>query len=464
MLAGRYVLDELLGTSPTGMVWTATDVLLRRTVTIKLIHPRLADDPGFVHALVEQTRRLAGLADPRLARLLDSGHDDGVMFIVREHLEGVGLRTLVSERGPLSPAQAASNVSQALEGLAAAHRAGVLHLALDADDVIVSDDGQIGVTDLGLGAAIASSRRDHAVELLGSDRLAPEWATPRADLDARADVFAAGALLFELLTGEPPRGRRSARAIRGTVPRGLDRVVRSALDPDPDRRPLDASAFAAELRSDDPTDDVVVIPEADGNGGGPLLWLGVPLLIAGAAAAIIAIGLWAGTLGAERSSTTEPTERSASQADIAPRAIRPVSATAIDPFGDGIESSANTSWAIDGDRATSWASENYFDGTLDKPGIGLVLDLGSSRRTLGLRLWTGNPGFAFQVGVGDDPEALMGLLDEAVVASPSTWVQLDGRGRYVLVWITSVVPTDDGHRAEVEEIRVVVPVLEAVDA
>ena len=127
----------------------------------------------------------------------------------------------------------------------------------------------------------------------------------------------------------------------------------------------------------------------------------------------------------------------------------------IDPFGDGDELSSNAILASDGNPETAWRSENYFDGVLGKPGVGVVLDLGETREVL---TWpsTPSPGYDFQVAVGDDPEALVDAVGPTVTAAERTRVPLDASGRYVLVWITSVVPTSDGNRAEIGEAEVVV--------
>jgi serine/threonine-protein kinase len=462
VLAGRYALDEPLGRSATGMVWLATDTLLRRRVTVKLVHPRLADDPAFAGALTEEVRRVAGLDDPRLARLLDSGEQDGVSYVVREHIEGRSLRARLDESGPLPLEEAVGVVTAVLQGLGAAHEAGARHLALDPDDVIVTGDGQIRVTDLGIGAAIASARPDEAAELLGEDRLAPEQAAGRP-VDARTDIYAAGALAFELLTGEPPRGRTSVRDLRGDVLRRIDRAIARALSVDPDLRFADALAFRSELVPDsDP--DAFALAEPSKTGAGLLSWVGVPLLIAGVAVVAIALGLWGGTLEVGGPLGIRPTREEPGPVGVTLRAERPVAAIAVDPFGDDTELSTNAPLGVDGDLATLWRSENYFDGELGKPGIGLILDLGQTQHIVGLRLWTPHPGYAFRVAVGDDPDALVAGVGETQIAGSLTRIPLDKTGRYVLVWITSVVPTGDGNRAEVAEVRIVVPVLETSDA
>jgi serine/threonine-protein kinase len=453
VLAGRYALEEELGRSRTGMVWRSQDPLLRRSVAVKLIHPRLAEDPGFAQALAREARRVAGLSERGIASLLDTGEQDGVIYLVREYAPGSSLRDRLDTAGPATPSETVRIGVAALGALAEAHDRGVLHLALDLDDVIVGDDGRVCLIDFGIGAAVASSRPGEATTLLGDEHLAPEQAAG-ADPDARTDVYAVASLLFELLTGEPPRGRTYARTVRPDVPRALDRVLARALDPDPVRRFPDARAFADALGRSVETQPVDASDE--GRATSLLTWMGVPLVVVGIAIVAIALGLWMGKLevGGPLGIRAAPDEPAA--VEVPPALIRPVSVGAVDPFGDGDEHSSNAGLADDGDLQTAWRSENYFDGELGKPGFGLLLDLGERQEVLGLRLWTPHPGFRFGLAVGDDPDALADEVGSEVTSTSQTRISVRGAGRYVLVWVTSVVPVDDGIRAEVAEVLVVV--------
>jgi hypothetical protein len=453
VLAGRYALEEELGRSRTGMVWRSQDPLLRRSVAVKLIHPRLAEDPGFARALAEEARRVAGLSVRGIACLLDTGEQDGVIYLVREYAPGSSLRDRLDTAGPATPAEAVRIGVAALGALAEAHDRGVLHLALDLDDVIVGDGDRVCLVDFGIGAAVESSRPGEATTLLGDEHLAPEQAAG-AEPDARTDVYAMASLLFELLTGEPARGRTFPRTVRPDVPRALDRVLARALDPDPERRFPDARAFAGALARSVETETVDASDE--GRATSLFTWIGVPLVVAGIAIASIALGLWMGKLevGGPLGIRAAPDEPAA--VEIPPVLIRPASVGVIDPFGDGYELSSNAELADDGDLQTAWRSENYYDGELGKPGLGLLLDLGARHEVLGVRLWTPHPGFRFRLAVGDDPDALIDETGSEVTSTSLSRVPLRGAGRYVLVWITSVVPVDDGIRAEVAEVRVVV--------
>ena len=435
------------------MVWRSQDPLLRRSVAVKLIHPRLAEDPGFARALAREARRVAGLSERGIASLLDTGEQDGVIYLVREYAPGSSLRDRLDTAGPATPSEAVRIGVAALRALAEAHDRGVLHLALDLDDVIVGDDGRVCLIDFGIGAAVASSRPGEVTTLLGDEHLAPEQAAG-TEPDARTDVYAVASLLFELLTGDSPRGRTFARTVRPDVPRALDRVLARALNPDPERRFPDARAFADALARSVETEPADASDE--GRATSLLTWIGVPLVVVGIAIVAIALGLWMGKLevGGPLGIRAAPEEPAA--VEVPPVLIRPVSVVAVDPFGDGDEHSSNAGLADDGDLQTAWRSENYFDGELGKPGFGLLLDLGERHEVLGLRLWTPHPGFRFGLAVGDDPDALADEVGSEVTSTSQTRISLRGAGRYVLVWITSVVPVDDGIRAEVAEVLVVV--------
>jgi Protein kinase domain len=378
-----------------------------------------------------------------------------VRYLVREYAPGESLRSRLDE-GPASPDEVVRIGALLLRVLAEAHDRDVLHLALDPDDVIVAADGSVHLIDLAIGAAIAASRPDETVALLGDAYLAPEQLAGRA-CDARTDVFAVATVLFEMLTGEPPRGRTSVRAIREDVSRSLDRAIARGLDPDPERRYPDARSFADALERSVHSTDV-----SDEDRANVFAWIGVPLIVVGLAIVFITLGLWFGELEVGGPLGIRPAAPKPSPAVESPSVlVRPLTVTAIDPFGDGSELSSNAGLAADGEPSTAWKSEDYFDGDLAKPGIGLLLDLGQSVEVDGVRLSTPYPGFTLGVSVGDDPNALVDQVGDTVTSAPSTRVRLQGTGRYVLVWITSVVPVDDGTRAEVAEVRVVVPAADA---
>ena len=424
VLAGRYVLVEELGRSRVGITWRATDSVLERPVVVKLVRPELAEDPSFRPRFDEAARAVAGLPRTGLPRLLDTGSQDGVPFVVCEHVDGESLRTLLAREGPLDSGRAAAVIASTLDALADAHSAGVLHLDLNGDDVVVSPDGSVRVCDPGLAAAV-----------LGD-----------ATGDERTDLRDAGTLLFELLTGRAPSaGETSARAVRKEVPRALDALVVRALSRD--GFPT-AEAFASALRG------ATKAPPPTGRRSWFRTWLTVPLLVLVATGAAAGVGLWMGRLEVGGPLGIRIDHGRTSPAPTA-AALRIARVSSFDPDGDGVENDGAVGSAADGVPSTVWRSENYFDGRLNKAGVGLLFDLGARRTVTGFRLSTPSPGFHFAVAVGDDPATLPRAVGPTFAATGDLREAIEpAMGRYVLLWFTTVVPTSDGNRVVVSEFRV----------
>jgi serine/threonine-protein kinase len=461
LLVGRYRLEVELGRTHVGAAWRATDAVLHRPVVVELVHPELSADPSFAARFAEETRALASIGHPGLARLLDAGSEDGVFFVVREDVEGRSLAEALRTDGPLPVAGAVEMMRAVLEALGEAHRAGVLHLDLEPGDFVVEPDGRPRLCETGIAAAVAG--RNGATSLR-PHRSAPEQAAGLSP-DARTDVWGAGALLFELLTGAAPQeGVTSPRSIRRDVPRSVDAVVAKALAQDPAERHPSSEAFATALGE---VATGLRPPAPAAIGAEPVAtlrraslfrtWLAVPLLVVALAVAAVLAGLSLGRLELGGPVGIRLKEEPPSPSPI-PRVLSFASVRTWDPPpGDGHENDSGVELAIDGDPSTAWKSENYFDGELHKPGVGLLFDLGSSRSVTGFRLSTPFPGFGFEVLVGDDPSELARRTRGTEYLAEETLSKtLDQpvAGRYVLLWITSVVQTDDGNRAEVGEFHV----------
>ena len=267
LLDGRYRLDAAIARGGMATVYRATDLRLDRTVAVKVMRPALAEDPDFVDRFAREARAAARLSSPEVVAVHDQGTDaaTGTAYLVMEHVAGTTLRDVVRDAAPLTPARALDLLEPVLRALAAAHGAGLVHRDVKPENVLLGDDGRVKVADFGLARAIESSNLTATTGLLIGTvaYLAPEQ-VEHGRADTRTDVYAAGILLFELLTGVPPYFSDSplsvayrhvhedvpppSQLVEG-IPVALDDLVLSATRRDPAARPVDAGAFLAELRA-----------------------------------------------------------------------------------------------------------------------------------------------------------------------------------------------------------------------
>jgi eukaryotic-like serine/threonine-protein kinase len=201
----RYVLQEELGRGGMASVHRAHDEVLDRTVAIKLLHPHLAHDPAFLERFRREARAAAALSHPNVVGVHDWGEGEDGAYLVLQLVDGLSLREILRDRGRLDPDEALAVLGPAAAGLAAAHAAGLVHRDVKPENLLIGRDGTVRVTDFGLARAAAS-----ATSTFGADVLvgSPHYLSPEAvngwQLDARADVYALGIVLFECLTGTPP--------------------------------------------------------------------------------------------------------------------------------------------------------------------------------------------------------------------------------------------------------------------
>jgi len=186
-------------------VYLAVDVRLERTVAIKVMHPAYASDPSFVDRFVREALSIARLSHPNVVAVFDQGSHHGLAYLVMEYVPGRTLRqVLVARGGRLTPAEAVGILDPLLAGLAAAHRIGMVHRDVKPENVLIGSDGTVKVADFGLARIAESSRATtKGVMMATVAYVSPETVTLGSS-DPRADVYAAGIVLFEMLTGAPP--------------------------------------------------------------------------------------------------------------------------------------------------------------------------------------------------------------------------------------------------------------------
>ena len=205
-LDGRYQQGSLLGAGGMASVHLATDRVLQRQVAVKVLSPPDAQDPLFVERFRREARAAARLSHPNIVPVFDSGSDDGLHYLVMEYVPGESLAQLLQRQGRLAPRRAVELASQVCAALAAAHAQGLVHRDVKPGNVLVGANGQVKVTDLGIVKASAGTTLTGSGKVLGTAAyLSPEQAGG-GPVDARADLYGLGCVLYELLTSSPPFG------------------------------------------------------------------------------------------------------------------------------------------------------------------------------------------------------------------------------------------------------------------
>lgn len=263
LVDGRYRVRARIARGGMATVYVATDLRLERRVALKVMHGHLSDDTVFQSRFIQEARSAARLSDPHVVNVFDQGQDGDMAYLVMEYLPGITLRELLREHRRLTIDQTLTIMDAILSGLAAAHRAGIVHRDVKPENVLLAEDGRIKIGDFGLARATTANTASGA-QLMGTIAyLAPELVT-RGTADARSDIYSLGIMLYEMLTGEQPyKGEQPMQiayqhatdsvprpsAKNPGVPEQLDELVLWATEREPDDRPLDAGTMLERLRA-----------------------------------------------------------------------------------------------------------------------------------------------------------------------------------------------------------------------
>ncbi len=256
VIAERYRIDAYVAQGGMATVYLALDLRLDRKVAVKVIHSHLATNQSFRDKFIREAVMAARLSHPNLVNVFDQGTDGNIAFLVMEFIEGITLRKALDDFGALDGIRALDLFEYLLSGLAAAHDAGVLHRDLKPENVLLANDGRIKLGDFGLARETDNQTATEAI--VGTVAyLSPELVT-RGIADARSDVYAAGILLFELVTGRQPYvGDQAVQvayqhahssvpapsSLNPSVPAAIDQLVLWATAKNASDRPQDAKTL-----------------------------------------------------------------------------------------------------------------------------------------------------------------------------------------------------------------------------
>lgn len=499
-LAGRYALEETIERGGMATVWQARDEVLARTVAVKLLHPHLAEDDGFIERFRREALAAARLTHPNIVAIYDTGSDrDGAglehYFIVMEYCSGGDLASALAGGSQLSSQRVADIGATVLGALTYAHGLEVIHRDIKPANVLVAGDGTLKVADFGIAkAAFTSAEGDVTTTgaILGTVAyISPEQAQGR-EPDVRSDVYSVGALLYELLVGRPPFTENSAiatamahvrktppppRSLRAGVPRWLEVVVLTALAKDPGERYASAGDMQAALESHAMGERTAVFAAPAGaprtvstpNDTPPggisapgvtpqgVKWV-MPVVLIIVVAAALAFGI-SMLLGNNQTSSDGGGQGPGNGGGKTP-AGQPIAVSSVRSFdpasdgGDGSEHPEETSFATDGDPSTAWSTEHYGDANFGelKPGVGLLFDLGSSTQVGRVVIKSPESGYSFDLASSNDEGTARSdyqTIKTVQDASTSASVTVDGTGRYWLLWLTRLPPSNSASISEV---------------
>ncbi len=244
----RYKIEEVIGSGGMAVVFRAFDTLMSRTVAVKMLREEFADDEGAVRRFINESKAVAMLSHQNIVNIYDVSVRDNLKFIVMEYIEGITLKTYMSEHGRLSFSEICNFTEQILAALDHAHSRGVVHRDIKPQNIMILDDGSIKVTDFGIAKLPSAQTVTETDKAIGTVYyISPEQASGRK-VDARSDIYSLGALLYELATGTLPfdsentvsialmqinNAPKKPRDLKHDIPVGLETLILTAMEKNP---------------------------------------------------------------------------------------------------------------------------------------------------------------------------------------------------------------------------------------
>lgn len=282
IIAERYEILGKIGTGGMADVYKAKDHKLNRFVAVKVLKPEFREDTTFIRKFRSEAQAAAGLTHPNIVNVFDVGDDEGVYYIVMELIEGITLKEYIAKKGKLSIKEATSIAIQVSMGLEAAHNHGIVHRDVKPQNIIISTDGKVKVTDFGIARAASSNTISSNV--MGSVHYSSPEQVRGGYSDEKSDIYSLGITMFEMLTGRVPFNGETTVAIAikhiqeempspkefvPEIPSSVASIVLKCCQKSPDRRYQNMAELIADLKQSliNPEEDFVVNKDPDMEGG-----------------------------------------------------------------------------------------------------------------------------------------------------------------------------------------------------
>ena len=274
IVADRYEIVSKIGTGGMSDVYKAKDHTLGRFVAIKVLKPEFSEDVNFVTKFRTEAQSAAGLEHPNIVNIYDVGSENGMHYIVMEYVEGITLKTYIEKKGQLSFKEAVSIAIQVGRGIEAAHHKNIIHRDIKPQNIIISTEGKVKVTDFGIARAATSNTI--SADVMGSVHYASPEQARNGFVDGKSDIYSLGIVMYEMVTGRVPFDGDTTVAVAiqhlqeeivapsayaPNLPISMEKIILKCTQKNPDRRYESMTALLADLRKAliSPDEDFVVI-------------------------------------------------------------------------------------------------------------------------------------------------------------------------------------------------------------